>query len=444
LSGAEINLDGLVGPTHTYAGLSFGNLASAANRDQTANPREAALQGISKMRRLAALGLPQGVLPPQERPDIAWLRSLGFQGDDGAVWLAALAEEPGLARHALAASAMWTANAATVSPSADCADGRLHLSVANLAAMLHRALEPEQTGRALRAVFADPSHFKVHPALTCHPALGDEGGANHMRLAPGPDRPGLEMFVYGRAAGDAVEGFPARQTLEASRAIARRHRLDPARTVFVRQSRAAIAAGAFHNDVVAVAHEHVLFYHEAAFEGTAWREAVRRQADGLVEPVFVEVPAAAVSLGEAVRSYLFNAQLVRPPGDNAMTLIVPEEARETPAVWRYLEDVVGSGGPIGAVVALDLRQSMRNGGGPACLRLRVQANAAERAAMAQGFLVTDALADRLETWVRRRYRDRLAPADLADPALPAEIQEALDELTAILPLGPRFYPFQRP
>ncbi|HWU15518.1 MAG TPA: N-succinylarginine dihydrolase, partial [Caulobacter sp.] len=50
---------------------------------------------------------------------------------------------------------------------------------------------------------------------------------------------------------------------------------------------------------------------------------------------------------------------------------------------------------------------------------------------------------RLNAWAERRYRDRLAPADLADPSLIVESREALDELTAILDLGGDFYPFQR-
>jgi succinylarginine dihydrolase len=114
MSGAEeINFDGLVGPTHNYAGLSEGNLASARNRDTVARPREAALQGIAKMRRLRALGLSQGVLPPHERPNIGWLRTLGFTGSDGEVWAKAWKQEPTIARAALAASAMWATAACT-------------------------------------------------------------------------------------------------------------------------------------------------------------------------------------------------------------------------------------------------------------------------------------------------------------------------------------------
>ena len=308
MSLSEINFDGLVGPTHNYAGLSEGNLASARNRDTIARPREAALQGIGKMRKLAALGLPQGVLPPHARPDIGWLRGLGFSGSDAEVWRAVWADEQAIARAALAASAMWAANAATISPSPDCADGRLHASVANLQTMLHRFLEAEQTERTLRALMPDAARFAVHAALPAQGALSDEGAANHMRMSAGGQ--GVEIFVYGRAGDEAREGFPARQTLEASRAIARRHGLSADKTVFARQSAKAIDAGAFHNDVVAVAYEHVLFHHE---EGSPIRprSTPRWKRRAACSSCSSLRSRRDVSLADAVSSYLLNSQLVR-------------------------------------------------------------------------------------------------------------------------------------
>lgn len=445
MSAVEVNFDGLVGPTHNYAGLSEGNLASARNRDTVARPRDAALQGLAKMRQLRALGLVQGVLPPHERPNIAWLRTLGFGGSDVQVWERAWASEPTIARAALASSAMWAANAATISPSADCADGRLHASVANLQTMLHRLLEAEQTERTLRRLLTDDARFSVHAALAPHDALSDEGAANHNRLCASVGDRGVELFIYGRCASDVRTGFPARQTLEACRAVARRHRLAPERTVFAQQAPQAIAAGAFHNDVVAVAHEHVLFHHELAFADKAALQAdVRAAAAGLFEPVFIEVPASCAGLDDAVSSYLFNSQLVRLPGAAKLTLIAPNEVRENNRIASYVSEMVADvSSPIGAVEYVEVRESMRNGGGPACLRLRVVMTTEERAAAADGFFLDDALADRLEAWVKAHYREELAPADLGDPALVAETQRALDELTRILPLSGDFYPFQR-
>jgi succinylarginine dihydrolase len=439
----DVNFDGLVGPTHNCAGLSDGNLAATRNRDTIARPKAAALEGLAKMRRLTALGVPQGVLPPHDRPDIGWLRELGFTGTDAEVWERAWREEAPIARAAIDASAMWVANAATVSPSADCADGRLHASVANLQTMLHRSLEAEQTERALRRIFSNERHFMVHPALPAHGSLSDEGAANHMRMSNGGA--GVEIFVHGRTADESRDGFPARQTLEASRALARRHRLDPERTMFARQARKAIDAGGFHNDVVAVAHDNVLFHHEHAFaDRDALYAELRQKARDLFEPVFVEVPADRVSLGSAVASYLFNSQLVREPGAATLTLVAPAEVRENLDTATMVAEITARpDSPIGRVEYVDVRESMKGGGGPACLRLRVSMNDAERAAATDGFLLDDHLAGRLEAWVRGHYRDEIAPADLADPALLDETRAALDELTRILPLGGNFYPFQR-
>lgn len=443
MSAIEVNFDGLVGPTHNCAGLAEGNLAAEHNADTTSRPREAALQGIAKMRLLSALGIAQGVLPPHARPDIEWLRTLGFTGTNMEVYQRAWKHEPAFVRAALDASAMWVANAATVSPSADTRDGRVHVSVANLQTMLHRSLEPNQTERTLRRLFADRARFAVHPSLHPHPALADEGAANHMRLHGGGA--GVEIFVYGRTAGEDPPGFPARQTLEASRAIGRRHGLDPARTIFARQSLEAIEAGAFHNDVVAVSHEGTLFHHERAFaDRDALYREVREKSNGLFEPVFTQVPATRVSLTDAVKSYLFNSQLVREPGARSLTLVAPVEVRETPSTRRFMDEMTADADPvIGRVEYVDIRESMRGGGGPACLRLRIAVTESERAAMSVGFILTDDLATRLEGWVRARYRPELALEDLDDPALIDESCSALDELTRILPLGGDFYPFQR-
>jgi succinylarginine dihydrolase len=340
---------------------------------------------------------------------------------------------------------MWAANAATISPSADCADGKLHASIANLQTMLHRRLEAPQTERALRRLMAEEGVFAVHEALLAQDTLSDEGAANHMRMCGAEGGPGVEIFVYGRAAGEARTGFPARQTLEACHALARRHALDETRTIFARQAPQAIDAGAFHNDVVAVAHDNVLFHHEQAFADKAALYAeIRASAKTLFDPVFVEIRSDRISLEDAVSSYLFNSQLVRLPGDDRLTLIAPTEVRENNKTASVVQELIQQRDPpIGQVFYVEVRESMRNGGGPACLRLRIAMTPNERRVAAQGFFLTDALADQLEVWVRKHYREELAPQDLADANLVDETQRALDELTGILPLGPDFYPFQR-
>jgi len=444
----EANFDGLVGPTHNYAGLALGNVASAKNAEQPSDPRGAVLQGLAKMKALADLGMAQGVLPPQERPHIPSLKRLGFSGKDAEVLRKAHSEAPGLLAAMASASSMWTANAATVSPGVDCADGRVHFTPANLATHLHRAIEPETTARALRAIFTDDRHFVHHEALPATPQMGDEGAANHTRLCTDYGAPGLELFVYGAAGEDRPrpQKYPARQTLAASEAVARLHQLDPSRRHFAQQKPEVIDQGVFHNDVIAVGNREVLLYHEQAFADKqavqAWIRRSLRGSGSNREPVFLEIADGEVSVEDAVHSYLFNSQLICLP-DGSMWIVAAHECEERPKVWSAIQRLVEDpANPIVGVKVFDLRQSMRNGGGPACLRLRVVLDEAQCAAVNPSVLMDESLYIRLSAWANKYYRDRLVLADLADPALLDESRSALDELTQILGLG-SLYDFQR-
>ncbi len=434
MTAREYNFDGIVGPTHNYSGLSFGNVASKAHAGAVSNPRDAALQGLAKMKALADRGFAQGVLPPLRRPDFSLLHRLGFQGTDAQAIGRAARQAPTLLAAAYSASCMWTANAATVSPSADTPDASVHFTPANLVSKLHRSVEPEATARVLAAIFPEGPHFTHHAPLPATPQTGDEGAANHTRLCPRAGEPGVELFVYGASGFDsaapAPRRFPARQTREASEAVARLHGLNPLRTVFAQQNPEAIDAGVFHNDVIAVGSERVLFCHEKAFhDRPAVLRRLREAFAGELE--VIEVPETFVSLADAVETYLFNSQLLARP-DGTMLLVVPEECRRHERVAKYLEGLATPGGTIREVLSFDLRESMRNGGGPACLRLRVELTDGEAGAMHRGVLLDDALHGRLVQWVQAHYRDRLQPEDLADPTLAIEAQEAHSALGRIL------------
>jgi len=407
----EINFDGIVGPSHNYAGLSLGNLAATAHAGEPSYPRAAALQGLDKMRGNLALGLAQGFFVPLPRPNPGFLSALG-EPDDRRLIAAAWS-----------ASAMWTANAATVSPGPDTADGRCHLTPANLVTMPHRAQEWPDTSRQLALAFADAEHFALHGPVP--PCFGDEGAANHMRMGLSHDTQGIEIFVFGRSGG----AFPARQHEQASRAVARLHGLDPGRVLFVEQSPQAIAAGAFHNDVVAVANERVLFAHEQAFAEPEGTFAAIRAI--LPEAEIVVVPASAVSLAEAIRSYLFNAQLVTLPGDE-MALVIPLEAWESAGVRAWLEAMLAGNGSIRRVVPVDVRQSMANGGGPACLRLRV---VADPATIDPRFLLDETRADTIGQIVAENWPCQIDPGDLGRVSLASGIVAARGALLDALDLA---------
>ncbi|HGN9373473.1 TPA: N-succinylarginine dihydrolase [Citrobacter pasteurii] len=437
----EVNFDGLVGLTHHYAGLSFGNEASTRHRFQVSNPRLAAKQGLLKMKALADAGFPQAVIPPHERPCIPVLRQLGFSGSDEQVLEKVARQAPHWLSSASSASPMWVANAATVCPSADSLDGKVHLTVANLNNKFHRSLEAPTTEALLSAIFRDESRFTVHSALPQVALLGDEGAANHNRLGGDYGDPGVQVFVYGREEGNGVQPkrYPARQSREASEAVARLNQVNPNQIIFAQQNPDVIDLGVFHNDVIAVSNRQVLFCHELAFANQqALLQQLRSQVAGFTA---LEVPLEEVSVQDAVATYLFNSQLLS-RDDGSMMLVLPQECREHARVWHYLNRLLEDDNPIDDLRVFDLRESMSNGGGPACLRLRVVLTPQEQQAVNPAVLMNDALFNTLNNWVDRYYRDRLTAADLADPQLLREGREALDTLTQLLNLG-SVYPFQQ-
>lgn len=413
----EINFDGIVGPSHNYAGLSLGNLAATRHAGETSFPRAAALQGLDKMRANMALGLAQGFFLPLRRPNTQWLAALG----------ADTTIDPRLTAAAWSASSMWTANAATVSPAPDTADGRCHLTPANLVTMPHRGMEWPETMAQLKVAFADETHFTVHDPVP--PSFGDEGAANHGRLCEAHGSAGVELFVYGRPGGK----FPARQHEQASRAVARLHRLDPERTVFIEQNPDAIEAGAFHNDVVSVANERVLFTHAQAFaDQQVTYDAIRAKFPALE---VVEVPADAVTLAEAIRTYLFNAQLVTLPatgGGGEMALVIPLESWDSAPVRTWLEGMLAGNGPIRRVLPVDVRQSMANGGGPACLRLRV---VADPQTVDPRFMLDEAKADRMAAVLATHWPEEVETTDLGRDILAKSVSNARAALLAELDLS---------
>ncbi|MDH5433195.1 MAG: N-succinylarginine dihydrolase [Gammaproteobacteria bacterium] len=441
----EVNFDGIVGPTHNYAGLSVGNVASQNNADRQSRPKEAALQGLEKMKALHDKGLKQAVLPPLERPDVGMLRKLGFSGNDAQMLKQAFEQAPIVYASVCSASSMWTANACTVSPGADTKDGKVHFTPANLSYNFHRSIEHTGTAKILQSIFANEKFFSHHQALPTTRHFGDEGAANHTRFCREYGEQGVEFFVYGQYAFDDTKVkpalYPARQTFEASESITRLHQLDPDKTVLAQQSVEAIDAGVFHNDVISVGNKNCLFYHEQAFQNNDQTLAALQKAYGEEPLHFICVPKQLVSIQDAVTTYLFNSQLVSiSPGE--MMLITPEECKNNHNVNQYLQELLSADTPIKAIEYFNLKQSMRNGGGPACLRQRVVLNEAEMSAANQAVFMSDKLYETLTNWVNKHYRDLITHDDLADETLLIESRTALDELTQILKLG-SVYPFQQ-
>jgi len=435
----EVNFDGLVGPTHHFGGLGVGNLASQTHGGQVAKPRAAAIQGIEKIRRCVALGARQAFLPPQRKPSLTMLRRLGFRGNASELLKQAADTDPHLLSAVWSASSMWTANAATVSEGSSSADGKTHLTIANLSSSLHRSIEPAQTLRLFRSVFAEAS-FVIHRPLPSSVPLRDEGAANHMRLTDSTGTRGIDLFVYGshESNGATSHRFFARQGIEASRAVARLHGLNPANTFFLLQHPEAINAGAFHNDVVATSHRHVWLHHEKAYlDASETIASIENRFFEMTGEALIrhEISDSELPLSDAIKCYLFNGQLLSRDHDSSMTLLCPEQVRETPLAMQVIETTLKKTGPLRGCEFVELRESMNNGGGPACLRLRVPMSPQQWDALPESLKWSDETANDLCEVFERLYPETLAIADLANVEWIKASEAAVNAIERILGLS---------
>jgi succinylarginine dihydrolase len=435
----EINFDGLIGPTHNYAGLSQGNLASQKHLNQTSNPKAAALQGLDKMRLIMDQGIPQGFFLPHERPHLMTLRAIGFGGTDEEVINQAAKKNPALLKNVYSASSMWSANAATYSPSIDSNDQKIHITPANLNSMFHRSIEHEFTKTQLELMFGGVA--KVHEPIKNISGYGDEGAANHLRVSAQHLMPGFQIFVYGSSAFEVHQGIIARQAEEISQAVSTQHQLDPDRVLFLKQNEQAIHSGSFHNDIVSLANEEVFIFHQEAFADRVELERVLHQLKDHVKGFHpIEILSKDISLDDLVSSYLLNSQLITVK-NNEMMMLLPEEVQNYGNCMKWLEEIKSSS-PIKRFEFVDIHQSMMNGGGPACLRFKAVVNIDELDKINKKFLLSPEKLINLRALVSKHFRDRINPDDLLDIKLMEESYLFLDELTQLLGIG-SIYSFQK-
>lgn len=432
----EVNFDSLVGPTHNYSGLSLGNIASKANQMSTSNPQAAALQGLEKMRFLSSLGFKQGIIPPLPRPHFETLRRIGYHGNDQEILIKAWNENPEIVMAVSSSAGMWAANSATVTPSCDSEDGRVQFTPANLSSKFHRSIEAETQAKILKRIFPDALCFKHHSPLPSGNYFSDEGAANHTCLNTHYGSAGVHLFVYGRSSFNrnlpSPKNFPPRQTLEACQSVARLHQIPSSQTLYFQQNPKAIDAGVFHNDVIAVGNNQVFLYHEKAFCNS--ESAIQKLQETFLTQchtplIAIKVSEKEVPIRDAVQSYLFNSQLLTLPEEGSMILIAPTDCQERPSTVGFINKIIqDQSNPINQVHYLNLRESMRNGGGPACLRLRVILTGNELHAVNQHFLFTEKLFDSLSACIKKHYRTEISPHDLGDPEFIEEAQRALREV----------------
>ncbi len=408
----EVNFDGLPGPTHHYAGLALGNVASMKNAHTISNPRAAALEGLAKMRLALRLGAPQGIFLPHARPNVHALHQLGLNGTEQQQLETLYKQDLNLFCALFSSSFMWAANTATITTSIDAEDNIVHITPANLATHYHRSLEVADTQAQLKHIFNSPC-FHIHEPLPALPHLADEGAANHMRIASAHDGKSVNVMIYGQSNASRLQPkhYPARQSLEASAMIAQTHHINTP-VLFFQQHPDAIDAGVFHNDVAAINNESVLIYHEKAYLDQDFPNRLAEAADFSID--MIKITENELSLKKAVDTYFFNSQLVTISRDHRV-LIMPMECKNDPDIDRIVSRLITPQGPIRAAHYVSCRQSMQNGGGPACLRLRVPMSREALASVNQAYILNHEKIDQLEAHVNRYYRDRLTIEDFLDP-----------------------------
>lgn len=327
---------------------------------------------------------------------------------------------------------MWTANAATVTPLGDGSTGATCLTIANLDASLHRAIEPDETLEELRQTL--PRSFRIVAPIPGGAAMRDEGAANHMRLAS-QGGPAFHLFVYGDGDPLPTRYWP-RQTLAASQAVARQHGLDAECTFFLKQHPKAIDAGAFHNDVVAMSDRDLLIHHEHAFHEPdamlmSLEARFRQRTEGSLKRIVVD--DSQLPIDEAVRTYLFNSEIltVDRAGLLERVILCPAQVAANPNALRLVHQWQQDG-VFSEVHFVDLGQSMDGGGGPACLRLRVPVREDELDSIPPYRRWSESLDRELRAAIQNTYPVRVTIDDLARSDFLEQAIHARNQVAAVL------------
>lgn len=323
---------------------------------------------------------------------------------------------------------MWMANAGTCSSRTDTLDGKGRIVIANLTASLHRGQESEERHLQLRYLFQDLDQFEVVQALPSVHPLRDEGAANAMRFWNPKNNRGMYVFVFGEGYSQAKnvshpeiarmlpKVHPSRQTALASQLVARRLGIGDTRSLFVQQLPKAIDAGVFHNDVIATSHEDFLLVHECAYVDQPnsldrMADIFRKQCHGTLRTLVIT--EKELSLSEAVATYLFNSQIVTRK-DGSWLMLCPVECQESPTASQVLKRIQREEPRIGAIEFVSLRESMANGGGPACLRLRTYASEQEIDELPARTRIQDESLSFLEGVIASEYPETVQLEDFLD------------------------------
>ncbi len=409
----QIFVDGIIGPTYHYGGMAVGNVLSQAHKHQESYPKKAALEGLEKMNQVRQLGCLQYVLPPLCK-DVDRLLSLwGYEQGDMTSRLKALGyAHPYYLSALFSGASAWVANSCHITPSCDALDGICHITPANLVSCFHRHLDVDGYRDFLHQLFLNDELFQIYDPLPV--VYTDEGMANTIRLSGGNEL-GLYLHVYGKTLSQRfTRTFPARQTKEAFDRICYTHKRQD--SMDIQQSPFAIDAGVFHNDVIAFGSHNLLVLHEHAFDNQVdvLNSITDRYQSKYGEPLHVyEVSNEVLSLDEAVHTYFFNSQLILVE-KNTFHLLIPSRAMSHSGVKKSLKRLSKLKGLSITVHEVSCEESIKNGGGPACLRFFSVLNKAEHKAINSKFLLTDEMYEQWFQFIQTHYPDTLSFDDLKD------------------------------
>ena len=426
----EYNLDSMIGPTHHFGGLSKGNLASMAHQFQMSSPKKAALEGLEKMRLAHEIGQNQLWFPPQRRPIFDAMINGAGSDIDKVRW--AFDNNPELLSQLFSSSAMWMANNATVSGSADSSDGLVHVIPANLSTLAHRRVEVAQNLILLNYAFFT-KQFKVHPPLSHR--FRDEGAANHMQFSTDGHSKSLHLFVYNRSKSgdeDKYLPFPLRQSYEASRSLAKAMNIPETQTLICRQLATSVQKGVFHHDVVGMSHQDVLIIHELALEDQDHTlQLLQTMSQNILKKklTIIQVSSEQLSLKEALDTYFFNSQFIKDQDGN-VHLICAQQCNNHPKVSLLVDDLIAQK-VIEKVHYISLSESMMNGGGPACLRLRLPLTSKEFSNIPNCFKFSDEKYQEMVHFVHQFYPNQVRLADFIQINFLKKMNQLFDGLYSL-------------
>lgn len=420
-------LDALVGPSHHFGGIAFGNKASLAHQHQASNPRKAALESLEKMRLVYECGAKQLIIPPQVRPQLSTFKQLsGTRGFTKTNLDQLFQFAPQFLSALFSTSYMWQANAGIVSAACDAFDGLVHITPANLQSHFHRSEEVVQTAKQFKTLFEPIKKVKIHAPVSM--SFPDEGAANCIRFSSKKAESGLNFWVYSKSQFEhPATLFPARQSKEALQLIARKHKLK--HVLFAKQSEEAINAGVFHNDVIAMGIGTLLVVHKHAYDNQKKvLDDLQEQAMHVLgEPLtIIEVSSRAMCLEEAVKSYVFNSQLIK-KANGDIILLAPLTAKKYPSAKRLLAKLLKQS-HIKQVHYVPLEESMNNGGGPACLRLAMNLEKDIIQKIPKSYIFSIKRYHLLVEFVKTHYPDWIVLRHFKDPDFIQELHDIVKKL----------------